>query len=221
MLFTNKQTYLIMQLLLVLMLGICILSSCQKDIVKTNSGNQNSSNEIRSIQEYYYPLTAEKFNAIINNTDHISGIVIYYSFSGALLSFAVNSPNRDNQFSDINNYQGELLKKSGSPLQSNAFSHDFSVSEIQDIIDYLSQNSAYFFNGEEFEGKYPPRVLAISIFKPVCSGKYAFSLQITKPNQSEEEWTIQKCVDEYPAEGTPLYGLFQMLENDFITQFEE
>jgi hypothetical protein len=221
MLYTKKSAYHAFQFLVILALGCLMVFGCQKSAEKSNSDKTDLSMEIHFIQEYYTPLDLATFNAILNDTQNISGIGIYYSKPWAILSIPVNNGSLDNLFSEINSYQGELLQTSGTPLQSDAYSHDFSASEIQDIFDYLLQNSDYFFNGEEYEGIYPPPIEAITIFEPVCSGEYAFSLHIGFPNQMVESWTIHKCIDEYPYPDHPLYVLFEMLENDFIPQFEE
>jgi len=222
MLYIKKLAYHIFQFLVVITLGCLILLGCQKSTEKSSSDKTNLSNEIHFIQEYYSPLDVTTFNEILNDTQNFCGILIYYSKPWASLSIPDNNGSLDNLFSDINSYQGELLQTSGTPLQSNAYAHNFTASEVQDIYDYLLQNSDYFFNGEEYEGIYPPPIEAITIFNPVCSDeyKYAFILHISQPNQMVESWTIHKCVDEYPYPDHPLYDLFEMLENDFIPQFE-
>jgi len=220
MLYINKSAYHAFQFLVVLTLGFVMLFGCQNNAEKTDSDKTNLSMEIHFIQEYYTPLDSATFNAVLNDTQNFCGILIYYDKPWASLSIPDNNGSWDNLFSDINSYQGELLQTSGTPLQSAAYSHNFSASEVQAIFDILSQNSDYFFNGLEYEGMYPPPIEAITIFDPVCSGEYAFSLLISFPNQLAESWTIHKCVDEYPYPDHPLYALFEMFENDFIPQFE-
>jgi len=221
MLYINKSAYHAFQFLVVLALGFVMLFGCQKNTEKLNSDKTNLSNEIHFIQEYYTPLDAARFNEILNDTQNFAGILIDYGKPWARLSFSAGEYNGNLLLSSVNEFQGELLQTSGTPLQSNAYTHNFSASEVQDIFDYLLQNSDYFFNGAEYEGIYPPPIEAITAYEPVCSGEYEFTLHIQEPNQVENNWTIHKCVDEYPGgPDDPLYLLFEMFENDFIPQFE-
>lgn len=178
--------------------------------------------EIMVAQEYCSPLDAARFKSVINNSDHFSNLYISYSSPLGFLGVYGKLPYYGFNFSisDIQNYEGELLT-SRINRQSNAYSHKFTPSEMQVIFDYVSQNSEYFFNNREYEGKYPPPVLLTMLSEPLCSGSYVFSLKIGEPNKEEELWAIHKCMNEYPAPDHPLYGLFQMLDNDFITKFTE
>jgi len=218
-LITKTNIYRIWQFILVFALGIFIMTGCQKNIERINLKKLSIANEIHFTLEYHSPLDAQRFNAVINDTQHFSDIGIWYSKPWALFRCGAGKYMGNLTLSEINDYQGELLQTSGTPLQSTADTHDFSAMEVQDIFNYLSQNSDYFFYGEEYEGIYPPAVEAYSSWTPLCSDQYIFSLQISEPNQSDHLWTINKCVDEvYPDH--PLYGLFELLEDDFISQFE-
>lgn len=220
MLITTKTIYCVCQFILILAIGIFIISGCQKNIERINLKNSSVENVIKFTLEYHSPLDAARFSAIINDTQHISGIGISYRKPWALFQCSYGEYKGNFLLSTINDYQGELLQTSGTPLQTTADTLDFSASEVQDIFDYLSQNSDYFFNGEEYEGIYPPPVEVYSSWTPLCSEQYIFCLQIGEPNEFDTSWTINKCVDEYPSPDSPLYGLFELLEDDFISQFE-
>ena len=216
----NKPIHNTCQLILVLTLGCCMLLGCQKKAERIDLKESSITSEITVALNYYSPLDASRFSAIINDTQHFGSIFIYYRNPSATLKLSLDTSNLDNRFSDIELFQGELFQTGGIPPQSNVFSHDFSALEVQEIFDHISENSAYFFNGEEYEGLYPPPIETDSIYEPVCSDEYIFTLQILEPNQFDDSWTIHKCLDEYPDVGHPLYNLFEMLEVDFISQFE-
>lgn len=218
----KKRTFRVVPVLLILVIGLTLLIYFKGPIARAISIFSYRGNIIKVAQEYCSPLDASRFKSVISNTDHFSSLYISYSNPLGFLSVYAKSPTYGFNFSisDIQYYEGELLT-SRVNRQSNAYSHKFTISEMQAIFDHLSQNSEYFFNNEEYEGKYPPPVLLTMLSEPLCSGSYVFSLQVGEPNKEEEMWAIHKCIDEYPVPDHPLYGLFEMLENDFSTKFLE
>ena len=180
-------------------------------------------------EKKYFPLTEGNFNEIRNGGQNISLFNLEYETSTNemdRLSFGFRCGNLRGNFAfpSINEFEGGLYKVTeieGSFTEKTG-KHNFTHSEVSNILDYISstENRDYFFNGDEFIGKDIPYV---SVLSYPDRKNYNLSIMYYKPETDldNECWAIFKCVDEYPAEGTPLYGLFQMLENDFITQFEE
>ena len=182
-----------------------------------------------SVSKYYSPLTYETLSSIRNGSLNYSSFTIYYKSTGTGYNkqfFTINYGNilGDFTFSSVPNFKSEfnnMVEESGQMVDK-FYKHEFTNMEVSAIFDYIStlENRTYFFNGDEYTGLEIPYPHA-SISPP--NKRFNFSLIFGEPQTGENhaDWAIFKCVDEYPAEGTPLYGLFQMLENDFITQFEE
>lgn len=214
-------------------LFLCSSLGCKNQSTQINNQScQNNTDKLATavVEEIkYFPLTVSIFNEIRNGGQNISLFNLEYETSTNemdRLSFGFRCGNLRGNFSfpSTAEFEGGLYKLTeieGS-LTEKTGKHNFTPSEVSNILDYVSsiENRDYFFNGEEFIGKDIPYVIA-SLFPD--SKKYNFSIMFYKPEtESDNEcWAIFKCVDEYPEEGTPLYGLFQLLENDFITQFEE
>jgi hypothetical protein len=177
----------------------------------------------------YYPLTESILNEIRNGNQNHSLFNLEYETSTNemdRLSFGFGYGNLrgDYSFPSTSEFEGglyRLIDVEGS-LSEKTDKKSFTFKEVSNLLDYISsnENKSYFFSGEEYDGKDIPYQSALSY--PDVK-KYNLSIMFYKPktDQNNECWAIFKCVDEYPAQGTPLYGLFQMLENDFITQFEE
>ena len=183
----------------------------------------------RSVQSYYSSLTYDTLSSIRNGSLNFSSFTIYYKSTGVGYNkqfFIINYGNilGDFTFSSVPNFKSEfnnMVEESGQMVDK-FYKHEFTNMEVSAILDYIStpENRTYFFNGDEYEGLEIPYPHA-SISPP--NKRFNFSLIFGEPQTGENyaDWAIFKCVDEYPAPGTPLYGLYQMIENDFITQFEE
>ncbi|MCD6217536.1 hypothetical protein J7L05_06720 [bacterium] len=204
----------------------------QSDSNKDTSSNADVKYEI----DYAYtPLTHVKFQDIRNSVDLFTAIDIYYKKSvnpdqnghnqylsrfylDAGGSFSIS------HYNDISEYEGTLVYRDLTvPIEKEKFKV-FSKDDVNAIFDYLEANHDYFFNGNEYEGlEIPYLCQGINI----CNANYIFTLSFSDPYFLEEAfqeqyfpaWAISKCIDEvYPDH--PLYGLFELLEDDFISQFE-
>ncbi len=71
MLYIYKPAYYIFQFLVLLALGCVMLFGCQKNTEKPNSDKTNLSMEIHFIQEYYSPLDATRYNAVLNDVKSV------------------------------------------------------------------------------------------------------------------------------------------------------
>jgi hypothetical protein len=213
---------------------LSLIFGCDKLCKKTDYNvfsNSKTINQSRLVLEdnQYYPLTKEILDGIRSGSNNISHLYSRYStFTNVsdtqIFNMVYGNYNGNFNFSDITEFDAHLYQfvKTMETFNERSLDHVFTASDVDSILTYISSpaNRDYFFNAEEFSGLDIPYANA-----SICPNqkKYNFSLIFFKPETglNRECWAIFKCVDEYPEEGTPLYGLFQMLENDFITQFEE
>jgi hypothetical protein len=186
--------------------------------------------DYRYIEYYYSPLTYENFSAIHNNNDEFKAFVISYMSKSnfdlngvakdrdSLLIQYIKTKNPDHLNGEVT-YKGDLetINESMNTMNELFLKREFTPQEVEAIYKYImdEDNRDFFFDGSEYKGQDP----YISPLAFICDGNYRFSLSIQNPNDRQSSWAIHKCVDEYPAPDHPLYGLFQILENDFISKF--
>ncbi|MFH1515592.1 MAG: hypothetical protein ABIG42_09055, partial [bacterium] len=192
--------------------------------------------DIKSVYNFAYtPLTHAKFQDIRNNVDLFTAVNISYKKSvnpdqnghnQFLSRFYLDAGDNfsSGYYNDISEYEGTLVYRDRTvPIEEEKL-HVFSKDDVDAIFDYLAINQEYFFDGAEYEGLDIPY---LSDGINICNENYTFTFSFSDPYFLEEAfqeqyfpaWAISKCVDEvYPD--SPLYGLFQILENDFISQFE-
>jgi hypothetical protein len=187
----------------------------------------SSGKELTPITLYYSPLTSAKCANLVNGNDSFSQCNIVFSnrLSAVRQGFWLGTGNttQSNYLSSPAIFEGALHETDTtvSPQTDRELHKDFDLTDVQPIFDYIldEDNEDYFFNNEEYDGLSIPYEKRND--KGICQGEMLILIEFFEPACFDRNWAIFKCVDEYPAEGTPLYGLFQMLENDFITQFEE
>jgi hypothetical protein len=184
---------------------------------KSNEINNSPSTEAPGVQVVYSPLTYDKFVSIRSNNDQFAHIGIFYVFASEISDYRLliqaGNFKTTRLLDSITSYKGSLY-------DSTIYKHsetNFTPEEVDLILNYLEyeDNEDYFFDGSEY-----PYYPFESISPIICNGNYKFCLEIIKPNSMKDAWGIHKCVDEYPAPDHPLYGLFQLLEEHFISQFE-
>jgi hypothetical protein len=172
------------------------------------------------------PLTFQKYTAIINSSEIMSDIHIWYferetgteknlTISGGLTSL-------DTYFSSIESFSVHYSRSdtTTSPPSTVVDSRiNFSQQDMQELLNYISLNNEYIFNSEEYEGLTIPIESEPSI--NICNDNFSFAMGFFDPGNHTNVWAITKCMDERPQEGHPLYGLIQILERDFISKFEE
>lgn len=208
---------------LILIVVLCAIS-CNTVKKKVNvKSNLSAKGDTISPQILYSPLTFDKFNDVMNGIDSLTSIHFGHSnYQDDILHLdIVAGLHFPSLFEDYLDYHGVIRQTIRSPREFRYYEREFTPNEVEAVYDYLIDNSAYFFNNEEFDGIYPPPIPSIGGTYVFCSGKYDFSLEISDPDEPFEVWAIAKCVDEYPAPDHPLYALFEMLEDDFIDQFTE
>jgi len=211
----NKNMLLIKtQILVILIIAALINFGCNKPQNPKERGHQIFS---------FTPLTYEKYNNFMNNIDTFCIVAIVYrqtpNTSGEHKQFYLHAGGGGNNFtlSSFQVYDGSLSKRTINPIVDSFEDRQFDASEVQEIFNYLGANNTYFFDGSEYDGQNP---LQTEYFW-FCRKNYIFVLSFFDSQDASCAWSIQKCVDEYPAPEHPLYGLFQLLEEHFISQFEE
>ena len=223
---------------LILLFCLIIYTGCNKsENAPSNTGKQGTPfvEDVAPLA-LYYPLTAERLNNILNGNESLGLLYIYYcartkpnpdSLADVLvLGLDTGVYLEDNSYTQLSSYRGKLVQiiSSADPQEEYSFESDFTLNDIQAIFDYMIQNSDYFFNAEEYNGEQSWSDEYICIGGEVSVKNYCFCMSIDTPGNPGTypipAWAISKCVDEYPEPYHPLYGLFQLLENDFISQFE-
>lgn len=182
----------------------------------------------------YSPLTNVILTSVLGNTQEFSNISILYSHS---FNFNPESHSKDllnlsldagqfgvsNLYESVDNYYGSLSKEfqTTSPPVSDYLDKSFTKNEAQEIMNYIldpehPERQQYFFSGDEYEGHETPyRSRGVHL----CAGYYIFTLAIYEPNKQTDAWALSKCCFDEPD--PILQGLINILENNFISQFEE
>ncbi|MBU1023391.1 hypothetical protein KKB99_03790 [bacterium] len=186
--------------------------------------NTNKS-QLVVVDNQYYPLNVELLNDIRNGNFTFSDLYLGYSTftpvsNQQIFNIGYGNFSGNFNFLDITEFDSGLYQSFHNPTVG-YLKHVFTHNEVDSILAFISspENSGYFFNAEEYNGLDIPYLNA-----SICPNdrNFNFSLIFFKPETypNQECWAIFKCVDEYPSPEHPLYDLFQMLENDFISQFE-
>jgi len=179
----------------------------------------------------YSPLTFQKYSQIIEGNEPFTVISVKYGFDAnqgdsnpegnksLILSGGLYF--RSKYFNEITEIEGHLMKvEQGTHIHH--YDKIFSVSDLDVILSYLETNHEYFFNGSEYEGLDIPYVTYFPSFK---NEKYQFTFAIFDPifvdssytSEHLPAWAISKCMDEPDP---ILQGLIDILETNFISQFE-
>ncbi len=206
-----------------------------KQMGKQEDNNRSSADTLPPYAFEYTPLTFQKLQNIRNGSDNFNQIEIVYSSrtnpgqNGPTqikkLYLTAGEPLNTFDYTMINEYKGGYVHIDRTIPLTTDYHRTFSKSEVDSILDYIENNSVYFFNHDEFNGEES----FLSTGYHICHGVYMFSISIVKPEflsgswqeQYFPAWGISKCADEYPGgPDDPLYGLFERLEDDFISQFE-
>ena len=231
----------IIYICLITFLLLCI--SCKSDYSDKSERNPSqieqddntkAQDEYIGVMNGYQPLSEAKLNEITTSACNFSDIEILYDIGENILpngvaqtfkglSISGGSLYSTRTYSSVETLKGEYAVEDAITGQNTMEIHTFTDAEVSAIYDYLSDYPAYFFNQEEFTGKTIPYLTSNSFLFE--NKYYRFSINIYGPHEDKPPdywpvWTICKCVDEYPEQGTPLYGLFQIFENDFIDEFE-
>lgn len=175
------------------------------------------------VKDRISPLTYEIFLDIKNNITPFSFIYLVYQQNDGyyITQFQIPTGNISNTYymNSFETFSGGLIKFHNDPttIEKNEHGKQFSFDDVFLIINYLAQNHEYFFDGSEFSGLPIPYESTIS---DICNSNFNFILTFTDTDDGKDIWGIFKCLDEYPSPEHPLYGLFQILEEHFISQFE-
>ena len=170
------------------------------------------------------PLTHEMFLNIRNNITPFSFLYLVYQKDDGyyVTQFQITAGSISNAYymNSFETFLGGIIKFHNNPITFEKHEHGkpFTYDDVSLILNYLEQNNEYFFDGSEFSGLPIP----YESTKPsVCMLNYNFILSFDDIDDGKDCWGIYKCLDEYPAPDHPLYALFQLLEEHFISQFEE
>jgi hypothetical protein len=171
------------------------------------------------------PLTYNKYASITNSNEIMSDIAINYfeNDSGVIKVFSISGglTTKRIYFNSIVSFHCSYSREDSntSPPSCINSSDNFNKQEIQNLLDYITLNSEYIFNQEEYVGLTIP--YESEPYIRVCKDNFIFALGFCEPGSATNVWAITKCMSERPQEGHPLYGLIQILERDFISKFEE
>ena len=184
----------------------------------------------------YSQLTYEKFQSVRADTDQIADISISFGYY----------KNYDQQYASAQEWM--FLHMSASPTYRSGASlstftdikgsykydrvdvtpeihekkkHVFSASAVNDLIfDYLEEddNENYFFDGSEYTGL-PQPYESPDIHIADMEHSYFVTIAFREPGTIYNKWAISKSTDTENPD-TILAGLIDILENDFIGQFE-
>ncbi|MCD6218537.1 hypothetical protein J7L05_11885 [bacterium] len=183
----------------------------------------------------YSRLTYEKFQEIRDDTYPVSYISINYARLGNYDQY-----NRAQEVSKLS-LKATLRKRTGNPFTLfidydgyyyyvrldvtpdiyESKKHTFSANEINAIFDYLEENDNedYFFNGLEYTGLPQPYESPSVDFDDTENANQYVTIGFREPGTIYNEWAISKSMfadDPHPI----LQGLIDILEDDFISQFE-
>ena len=125
-------------------------------------------------------------------------------------------------FNTIESYKGDYRHYLDylEPPERVRHTADFTPAQLELIYNYLDADQSridYFFSNEEFMGLDDPHDSQLG---DVLDRYFGFTLAFYKPDSDYYIWAISKCVDDYPEQGTPLHGLFEIIEDNFMSQFE-
>jgi hypothetical protein len=184
-----------------------------------------------------YPLAYEKYQQLLNSENQISEIWISYSMlvdndpsgnspptSSKNLDMIVGKIRKAINFSSISEYKANYSYVNYSTGQNIADERTFAPSNLEAIYDYLDEKHQYFFNHDEFGNQ--PVIITDTIW--LNPKKYSFTLAFFDPSDTSLEhdkaWVISKSSDNPSSQDDPdhiLQGLIDILETNFISQFEQ
>jgi hypothetical protein len=188
-------------------------------------------NEGKQTQSYIYPktfeiepLTYNNYTSIRNNQESFSTLIIEIEketddpFVRYVSHFHCKQLAGSHHYSDCTVFKGVLtsLKEPYGPDADCYYEVEFDGEEMEEILSYLEANHEYFFNNEEFNGLDIPFIVQRNY---IDAKNYNFRLYVHEPNPSMEDNFHIKLINKYTDElvpETPLYGLFQIWEDQFL-----
>lgn len=179
----------------------------------------------------FLPLEVTQFQNITSSSTPFSVLSLDYRHvtidqsgdkltNSVIFSILYGRPRLPAYFNSVNELEGGLIISDYENISEEIKNHTFTTSEINVIFNYLLANQSYFFNADEFDGLTLPYITSN---ERIVGGNYEFVLVFYDPEcdslQYDLGWMISKATDELTP-NHPLYGLVQLIENDFISQFE-
>ena len=226
----NIMSIRIMMIILLILMIPYIQQGCKrindenKGILRNLVSSENKK-EVNLPDNNHSPLAYDKYIALKSNTDTFSEMMLIYDKNNNNyhedLTIIAGNLTLAFYLDQIEVFEGHLGIRDWRtiPGTSEGYDRSFNIQDLALVFDYLEQHHDYFFDGAEYIGLEIPFVTPRTC---ICDleRNYKFSLLFFEPNGIDHCWSIHKCVDEYPSPEHPLYGLFQLLEEHFISQFE-
>ena len=234
-----KQNKIFIVLIIVLIfVSTIFLSGCNNKEISDSHAQKGAAGSVRKIESLpyiarYTRLTYSHYMDIIADNYSISTVAIEYStyknfdqnnkaqeMSGLAMNAFINA--NGDLFNAHTTYKGvyQYFNLVGE-FQKLHLKHTFSSSEVNDLIfDYLEEgdNEDYFFDGSEYTGLPIPYEHEGGSFGE-CEGDKYVIISFREPGTNHDRWAIYKSMfadDPHPI----LQGLIDILEDDFIAQFE-
>jgi hypothetical protein len=184
---------------------------------------------VRALPKFFSPLTFKKLESICNGKQIFSEMEICYMSSVDGVNMQIISTDRNETREELvfaydNLYKGtlETITDEKDNFQRNYFKTEFSDNEINKILKYISaeDNRMFFLGKEDCKGLERLHQI-VSIRPPERNYNFSLVFWVRRTRGNPGAWAIFQNVDTYPDEGTPLFGLYKMIEKDFCSQFKE
>lgn len=182
---------------------------------------------IKALPKFFSPLTFEKLESICNGKQIFSEMEICYMSSVDGVNMQIISTDRNETREELvfaydNLYKGtlETITDEKDTFKRNYYKNEFSDNEINKILKYISapDNRVFFLSKEDCKGLERLKQV-VSIRPPERNYNFSLIFWVRRTRGNPGAWAIFQNVDTYPDEGTPLFGLYKMIENDFCSQF--
>lgn len=199
----------------------------QESDTATQKTKHQMKSPVKALPKFYAPLTFKKLESICNGSQIFSEMEVYYmsSVDGVnmqIISVDRNETREELVFAYDNLYKGtlETITEGTNKYQRAYYQKDFSDNEINKILEYISaeDNRAFFLGKDDCKGLARLRQI-VSIRPPEKNYNFSLVFWVRRTRGNPGAWAIFQNVDKYPDKGTPLFGLYEMLQNDFCHKF--
>lgn len=200
----------------------------QESDTATQTTKYQMKSPVKALPKFYAPLTFKKLESICKGSQIFSEMEVYYmsSVDGVnmqIISVERNETREELVFAYDNLFKGtlETITEQKDKFQRNYYQNEFSDNEINRILEYISapENRVFFLGKDDCKGMERLRQI-VSIRPPEKNYNFSLVFWVRRSRGNPGAWAIYQNVDKYPDEGTPLFGLYEMLENDFCHQFK-
>ena len=204
-----------------------------RNLIDSESATQTTKYQMKSpvkaLPKFFSPLTFKKLESICNGKQIFSEMEICYMSSVDGVNMQIISTDRNDTREELvfaydNLYKGtlETITDETDKFKRNYYKNEFSDNEINKILEYISaeDNRMFFLGRDDCRGLARLHQI-VSIRPPERNYNFSLVFWVRRTRGNPGAWAIFQNVDKYPDEGTPLFGLYKMIENDFCSQFNE